>query len=127
MAYTEKVDKNCEDCGVLLVQVTPTRRLCYDCARKRQRANKTHYRTVKGKKCKGVTLGTPIPNPNTKYCKGCVYWGGGYKNNACCNYIFCEGHSRPCPPGKDCTEKIIGKRKRSRELEIEEGWYIESL
>ena len=55
---------------------------------------------------------------NAKYCRDCVYWGGEYTNNYCCNYIFCEGHRRPCPPGKDCTEKIIGKRKWKKSLAI---------
>ena len=113
MPYTTKIDKNCEDCGTLMVSVTPTRRLCYACAKKRQRATKKTYKTVKDKKCDGVLRGTPVQNTNAQYCKGCVYWGGDSENNACCNYIFVKGHRRPCPPGKDCTEKIKGKRYRS--------------
>ena len=127
MAYTEKVDKNCEDCGVLLVQVSPGRRLCYDCAKKRQQVKKRPYKKVMPKKKKESEHGTPITNPNAKYCKGCVYWGGGSANNACCNYIFCVGHSRPCPPGKDCTEKVVNKRRRMRKPAIELGWDIESF
>lgn len=38
-------------------------------------------------------------------CKGCVYFFGRAEGNECCNYIFIVGHRRPCPPGKDCTEK----------------------
>lgn len=113
MAWTEKVDKNCADCGALLVQVCPARKLCYECAKKRNYANRTRYRTVKEKKENGGIVRTPARNPNAKYCKGCIYWGGVYENNACCNYIFAKGHSRPCPPGKDCTEKITGKRYRT--------------
>ena len=50
MAWTEKVDKPCEDCGALLVQVCPTRKLCYACAKKRQKANnaKTDSVTIFG-------------------------------------------------------------------------------
>jgi hypothetical protein len=120
MPCTKKVDKNCEDCGTLLVQVSPTRMFCYDCAKKRQKAVKKHYNTVKRKE-KIVLQGSPIPNPNAKYCKGCKYWYGSYEGYAMCNYIFCVGHRRPCPPGKDCTEKVAGKRKRSREFDIEVG------
>ena len=46
-----------------------------------------------------------------KHCKGCVHLGrvGG---TACCDYIGHNDHSRPCPSGKDCTEKKVAKRKR---------------
>lgn len=39
-----------------------------------------------------------------KPCQGCAYLGeaGHY---GCCNYIFCTGKRRPCPPGKGCTAK----------------------
>ena len=42
-------------------------------------------------------------------CKGCYYLtqAGGY---GCCNYIFMEGHRRPCPPGKACTVKTKQKK-----------------
>lgn len=119
MASAKKVNKPCEDCGVLLVNVVPTRKYCYSCARKRQRANAKQYRTVKDKKCDGVLRGTPIQNPNAKYCKGCKYWWGAYDGYEMCNYIFCKGHRRPCPPGKDCTEKVIDKKKRSRKFAID--------
>lgn len=115
MPCTKKVDKPCEDCGVLLVQVAPIRRLCYACAKKRQKAGKKKYNTVKQKE-RIVLQGSPIPNPNAKYCEGCVYWYGGFDGYELCNYIFCNDHRRPCPPGKDCTEKVIGKRKRSKEF-----------
>ena len=118
MAGAKKVDKNCEDCGVLMEQVFVTRRLCSDCAKKRQKEQKKTYNVIRQKKQKPVLHGTPIINHNAKYCKDCVYWGGDYVNNACCNYIFCEGHSRPCPPGKDCTVKIKGKRYRSKRFEF---------
>jgi hypothetical protein len=116
MANTKKVDKPCEDCGVLMEGVSHQKRLCCDCARKREKARIRTYKIIVQKKPKPVLKGTPIINPHAKYCKGCVYWGGDYLNNYCCNYIFCEGHSRPCPPGKDCTEKVVGKRKRLMEF-----------
>lgn len=48
------------------------------------------------------------------YCEGCRYKGtlngyGGY-----CTYIFVEGHSRPCPPGKGCTVKVLKERGKKR-------------
>ena len=47
-------------------------------------------------------------------CKGCVYnaevathkWGY-------CNYIFVERKRRPCPAGKGCTVKKIGRTRRA--------------
>lgn len=30
---------------------------------------------------------------------------GYYEGSRCCNYIFVQGEKRPCPPGKDCTER----------------------
>jgi hypothetical protein len=118
MASAKKVDKKCEDCGALLIQVYPSRKYCDACGKKRQNEKKAHYRTVKGRK--GSDTVAPIPNPNAKYCKGCMYWWGAFEGYEVCNYIFCKGHRRPCPPGKDCTEKVIGKMKRSRKLEIGE-------
>lgn len=37
-------------------------------------------------------------------CDGCRYWYGTYVASRCCNYMFVIGHSRPCPPGWECTE-----------------------
>lgn len=52
-------------------------------------------------------------NPNSKYCRGCVYW----KRISCtqveyCNYLEETGRPRIliCPPGKDCTVRET-KRK----------------
>lgn len=38
-------------------------------------------------------------------CVGCRHFRGYHKVNLCCNYIFDTGHSRPCPPGAECTVK----------------------
>ena len=113
MSWSAKVDKNCEDCGTLLVQVSPCRRLCYACAKKRQKAGSAEYR-ARHKAKKETSYKIPAETDNTKNCKNCVYWGGDYPCNFCCNYILDEGHSRPCPPGKGCTVKVIGKRPRTR-------------
>lgn len=113
-----RIDKACEDCGVLMTNVHFLRKHCYECAKKRRKEYQSQY--VKEKR----TTQKPqvrITNANKKYCKGCVYWGGFYEHNACCNYIFIEGHSRPCPPGKGCTEKIVGARIRTMEFG-EEKW-----
>lgn len=50
----------------------------------------------------------------TKACVGCVYnadlasFRYGY-----CNYIFVENKPRPCPAGKGCTVREVGRKKRS--------------
>lgn len=103
MGSAKRVDKPCEDCGALLVNVVSTRKYCYECARKRQQANKKQYNTVKQKKEKVVLRGTPIQNNNAKYCKGCFYWGGHDESACCCNYLLITDKRRPCSPGKDCT------------------------
>lgn len=107
MAGTKKVDKNCEDCGVLMTNVAPLRRLCYDCARKRKRAGERQraytYKIIRPPKAKPVMQGTPIINRNAKYCKGCFYWGGHDESACCCNYLLITDKRRPCPPGKNCT------------------------
>lgn len=51
-----------------------------------------------------------------KYCAGCVYFYGDYEVNRCCNYIFVSGGKRPCPPGKDCTERREKTKNRRRNL-----------
>ena len=114
MACRKRVDKHCADCGVLMVDVPDVRIYCFDCAKKHAIERQIEYNRVRQQKRKASseTPQVPVVNPNKKYCKGCWYWGADYINNACCNYIFIKGHSRPCPPGKDCTEKIIGKRKK---------------
>jgi hypothetical protein len=121
MTGAKKIDKPCERCGVLMVNVVPARRYCMECTKKRrneyQREHQKKYREYqrqykRKKKTSGELSTTPIINPNKKYCEGCVYWGcRHYVGNSCCNYIFVNGHSRGCPPGKDCTEKVVGKRK----------------
>lgn len=47
----------------------------------------------------------------SRYCSGCVYFGSYLRN---CDYIFIEGHSRGCPPGKGCTKRISIKNKKAK-------------
>lgn len=112
MAKLKNVDKPCEVCGVLMVDVTPMRRFCKTCADKRNKANKARCAAERSRKnmCRAQT--PAIPNPNSQYCKGCRYWDGN-SGCHCCNYIFIEGHRRPCPPGKECTVRKAKKRKET--------------
>lgn len=54
----------------------------------------------------------------SKPCKGCVYLGYIGGELGCCNYIFMKGHSRPCPPGKECTVKEKKSRVNAKDLTI---------
>ena len=54
-------------------------------------------------------------------CDDCFYYSRGRSGDLrCCTYIFKNGHSRPCPPGDDCTEKVPMKvyRRKKREQKI---------
>lgn len=51
-------------------------------------------------------------------CCGCQYSSHGTANNIFCNYIFIEGHRRPCPGGKDCTVKEKKSRINGKDLTI---------
>lgn len=51
-----------------------------------------------------------------KYCVGCWYFFGYHDGGKCCNYIFVRGKKRPCPPGKDCTERREKTKNRRRNL-----------
>lgn len=41
----------------------------------------------------------------------CIYNGAIQNDMPCCNYLLAEGHSRGCPPGKDCIRYKTGKKK----------------
>jgi len=106
--YTRR-DKLCEECGIIMKNVMPQRRLCSDCMKKhRKRAPVTHHVAFRRgpnsfeKKKKSEPIRPPKPD---EACKGCQYWRGSTPGFYCCNYIFDEGHSRGCPPGKDCTKR----------------------
>ena len=51
------------------------------------------------------------------YCKHCLYFQGQFDENCCCNYIFLEGHRRPCPPGEGCT--VRKRRPRPRRMRFD--------
>jgi len=48
---------------------------------------------------------------SANYCHGCIY---RQRNDSSCNYIFMEGHSRGCPPGKGCTKKEVSWRRKKK-------------
>jgi hypothetical protein len=105
-----KKDVICCDCGLLMKNTSAKRKRCPECARKHNNRSKAQRR----REIRGSieTRPSPIRNPNAKYCEGCVYYQG--EITKCCNYIFIKGKSRPCPPGKDCTEKIERKGYREK-------------
>ena len=45
-------------------------------------------------------------------CYGCKYSCMGSGWAIYCEYIFIEGHRRPCPGGKDCTVKDTKSRRK---------------
>lgn len=53
-----------------------------------------------------------------KYCAGRRYFFGYYDGSRCCNYIFVCEKKRPCPPGKDCTERREKTKKQETEFNI---------
>lgn len=54
---------------------------------------------------------------HNRNCVDCVY-KGLLVNEVHCAYIFKVGHSRPCPPGDECTVKVgkksAWKRKKGK-------------
>lgn len=109
MGILDRVDKPCEDCGVMMRNVAHMRKICHDCAKKRAKKNSEKYRMEHPTGKTGKKIMSPISNPNEKYCKDCYYWTGINSSCFCCNYIFYENRKRPCPPGEGCTVK---RRKR---------------
>ena len=51
-------------------------------------------------------------------CYGCKYACHGTGAVFYCEYIFIEGHRRPCPGGKDCTVKEKKSRINGKDLTI---------
>lgn len=43
------------------------------------------------------------------YCKGCAYLGS-LGSGSWCSYSDVVGHTRGCPSGEGCTQKLVGKR-----------------
>lgn len=115
MANLTKVNKPCAGCGVMMENVFPRRKYCYACAKKRRDLGSARYREAHRAPKTGKEHSEPVVNPNSKYCKGCYYWGGGGGCN-CCNYIFIEDKRRPCPPGKGFTVRKVKRKSRHRYL-----------
>lgn len=49
-----------------------------------------------------------------KTCKGCMYKTrmSGVEKLEACIYIIVTGKRRPCPPGKGCTVREVGRRRK---------------
>lgn len=60
---------------------------------------------------------SPSEQKRAAACKGCMYLGiaGPY---VCCDYIFVEGHRRPCKFGEGCTVKKAGRRRRAYTVKL---------
>ena len=107
----EDTARICVDCGAEMVNVSPKRKRCPKCARKRNQelmrsykeSHQVHRRDEK-------TAQGPSQAEMQKPCIGCAYFGGENNLNNSCNYIFIVGKRRPCPPGKDCTVKKPKKK-----------------
>ena len=76
--------RNCKMCGRLMENVGASRKYCSSCLR---------FRNAHRMISKGLVL----ENNN---CIDCRFFQTGS-----CSYIFIVGHSRPCPPGRECTVK----------------------
>lgn len=72
-----------------------------------------------------------------KRCSTCVYRAPGRNDlDYSCDYISITGHSRGCPPGKDCTMYQRGKRlipkcqitvKKTKKSEYEYKQYLQEI
>ena len=56
-----------------------------------------------------------------KHCIGCHYYAGISDNIYYCSYFVKEDKLRPCPPGKDCTEKISRGSYKAKEKKFLEA------
>lgn len=56
----------------------------------------------------------------SKNCEGCIYQKTFTGLGPYCDYLCMVGHSRPCPPGDECTEKIHINDRRKKERTPEE-------
>ncbi len=49
---------------------------------------------------------------DARECDGCKFQGKfSHEGIRFCDYIGITGHARPCPPGKDCTVRKVGKHE----------------
>lgn len=54
------------------------------------------------------------------WCKNCVFIGF-IGSDRCCDYILITGHSRGCPAGRECTQKVVGKKRKSIDQKMFRG------
>lgn len=102
----------CVDCGVLIPGAGPTRKLCDDCKKVRnKRATREWQRRESLQKGVERVSYAVSQYELQKDCFGCVYYGGENYINSTCNYIFKEGHSRGDRYGEKCTKRKPKKRK----------------
>lgn len=105
-----KRDTICCDCGVLMVNVSTSRRRCPECSRK-------HYLEHKREKMRmmrsgGAYASRNIPKAKNHDCEGCIHFRGDFEINRCCNYYLDTGKRRPCPAGEGCTVKTTKRNKK---------------
>lgn len=43
-------------------------------------------------------------------CEGCLYYRGN-RHIKTCEYMYMTGHRRGCLPGKDCTKKVLSRKR----------------
>lgn len=108
-----KKDIVCRDCGVLIPNTSAHRKRCTECSKKHMAACEREKSLRKNEN--GLVANPYIKRTNNNGCEGCFYYRGEYEINKCCNYIFIEGHRRPCPPDKECTVRIERKGYREKE------------
>ena len=52
-----------------------------------------------------------------EYCLKCIYYKGWSDAVLMCHYLLDTDIRRPCPPGKDCTVRVLRKRIRKKKVQ----------
>ena len=107
-----KRDTICCDCGVLMVNVSTSRRRCPECSRIHDLKHKREK--MRMMRSGGVCASLKIPKAKNNYCEGCIHFRGDFEINRCCNYYLDTGKRRPCAFGDGCTVKQGRKRYREK-------------
>lgn len=116
VCYTTKA---CIDCGLVMENCDISRKRCPECAKAWARFRNNEWkRKARQRANKDIVIPKITKKQSSQYCEGCLYYGGEFEYNKCCNYIFVHGKKRPCPPGKDCTVKVKKSRINARDLTI---------
>ena len=109
-------DIECLDCGTPLENVSAKRKRCPECAEKWRkeynRQKQRERRNLSKEACKLLDLDRE-QTETQEACAGCIYFYGRSTLAMTCNYIFCEGHSRGCPPGNP-AESLCGQKEQMR-------------